>query len=329
MCKKFLFGAILSMAVCLSACEKGETEVAEALPESVATTASESVSAAEQTTVMETETETVETEAVPKIAFASAEAENYYNIIMNDMSWYSDDLMAAAIIDVHGDGIPEFITRVVTDSEVGYGITDTVLHCYSFGEDKLEFMYSFADICYGSIAKYDDGGTTKWWGFVKTNDDWDRGNFFDADHKSETTYGLFEFTESGLVMTDELFYISREYDSETDVFQREMYINGEYYGTDRTEKYSKADGYDFEIYQDWYHEIVDWQLKNLTAEENYDIRNWEPFWAGFYRPDNNIYDNIGTEECIAERVNAYCQNNRDYLTRDVHIIAAQDIPCTY
>lgn len=320
MCKKFLFGAILTAAVCLTACSKDYIEVTE----TSVTTASESVSAAEQTTV--TETEMQEAETVLQISFASAEAENYYNIIMNDMSWCSDDLMNAAIIDVNGDGAPEFITTVATDSKIGYGVTDAIMNCYSFGEDKLEFMYSFESMGYGEMAKYDDGGTTKWWGYIKTHDDWDyEGDFCDKDHKSETTYGLFEFTESGLVMTDKLFYMVKEYDSENDIFQREMYINGEYYGTDRTEAYSKAESYAFEFYKDWFGEISDWQLKNLTAEENYIIHAWEPFWADIVYG----YDDTPAEECVAERVNAYCQNNKDYLTRDVDIIAPPDLPCTY
>ncbi|MDE7288881.1 MAG: hypothetical protein K2N71_05165 [Oscillospiraceae bacterium] len=320
--KKFLLCSIFTALVCLTACSNGDTEVTE----TSMTTASESVSAAEQTTVTETETEMQETETVPQIAFANAEAENYYNIIMNDMSWCNDDLMNAAIIDVNGDGVPEFITTVATDSKIGYGVTDAEMHCYSFGKDKLEFMYSFAYMGYGAMAKYDDDGKTKWWGYVQSRDDWDyEGDFCDKNHKSETTYGLFEFTESGLVMTDELFYMVKEYDSENDIFQREMYINGEHYGTDRTEAYSKAEGVAFETYLDWFGEISDWQLKNLTAEENYVIHAWEPFWAGRVYG----YEDISAEECIAKRVNAYCQNNKNYLTRDVDIIAPQDLPCTY
>ncbi len=58
MCKKFLFGAVLTAAVCLTACSKGGNEFAETISE----TASESVSAAEQTTAAETETEMQDTE---------------------------------------------------------------------------------------------------------------------------------------------------------------------------------------------------------------------------------------------------------------------------
>lgn len=321
MCKKFLLCSIFIALLCLTACSNGSNDVTE----TSMTTASESVSAAEQTTVTETKTEIQETETVLQIAFASAEAENYYNIIMNDMSWCNDDLMNVAIIDVSGDGVPKFITTVATDSKPGYGVTDAIINCYSFGEDKLEFMYSFESMGYGAMAKYDDGGTTKWWGHIESDYDLDyEGDYYDKDHKSETTYGLFEFTESGLVMTDKLFYMVEEYDSENDVFQREVYINGEYYGTDRTEKYSKADGVAVEFFKAWFDEIADWQLKNLTAEENYVIHAWEPFWAG------RVYgfEDTTAEECIAERVNAYCQNNKDYLTRDVDIIVPQGFPCT-
>ena len=59
MCKKFLFGVILTALVCMTACSDSDTEVSE----TSVTTAEESVSAAEQTTVAETETEAVITTA--------------------------------------------------------------------------------------------------------------------------------------------------------------------------------------------------------------------------------------------------------------------------
>ena len=58
MCKKILFGAVLTALVCMTACSKDSNEVTET---SETTTVSESVSAAEQTTVTETETEMQET----------------------------------------------------------------------------------------------------------------------------------------------------------------------------------------------------------------------------------------------------------------------------
>lgn len=318
--RKLLLGAILSMAVCLSACELDGGEVRGTTAET--TTAAETIMSAETTTA-------AETESVSQITFVNKEAENYYNIIMNDMSWYGDGLMAAALIDVHGDGVPEFITRNVTDSKPGHGVTGAELCCYSFGEEKLEFMYSFKDT-FANMAKYDDGGKTKWFAFEETADDRDDDyeeqgkSFYDLDHKSETTYGLFEFTESGPVMTDRLFYTVKKYDCKTDVFQRETYINGELYGTDRTEEYSKGEEQAFEAYRDWKYEIADWQRKNLTSEENYIIKNWEPFWADRV----SGYDDTSTEECVSERVNAYCRNDRDYLTGEVSIIDFNDLPCT-
>lgn len=54
--KKFLFGAILTALVCMTACSKGGNEVTE----TSVTTASESISAAEQTTVKETEMQETE-----------------------------------------------------------------------------------------------------------------------------------------------------------------------------------------------------------------------------------------------------------------------------
>lgn len=324
--KKFLLGAILTAAVCLNACANGGTEVTETSTGTAGEAASAETTKATKTTT--SAKIAAETETVSQITFVNKEAENYYNIIMNDMSWCSDGLMAAAIIDVHGDGIPEFIIRNAADSRIGYGVTDAELCCYSFGEEKLEFMYSFEDI-FSNMAKYDDGGKTKWFGFAETNDDWDDDyeeqgrSFYDLDHKSEATYGLFEFTESGPVLTDRLFYTVEEYDSKTDVFKRETYINGEHYDTDCAEGYSNGGGA-FKAYRNWKNEIADWQRKNLTSEENYIIRKWEPFWADRV----SGYDDMSTEDCVSERVNAYCRNDRDYLTGEVHIIDFNDLPCT-
>lgn len=60
MFKRFLFGAILTAAVCLTACSKDSNEITE----TSVTTASENITAAEETTVTETKTEMQETEEV-------------------------------------------------------------------------------------------------------------------------------------------------------------------------------------------------------------------------------------------------------------------------
>ncbi|MDE5991913.1 MAG: hypothetical protein K2G87_02560, partial [Oscillospiraceae bacterium] len=75
--KKFLLGAILPMAVCLTACSGSDTDVTE----TSAATASESVLTAEQTTVTETETEVQKTEKVTETAAEDKEvsAEEYFS----------------------------------------------------------------------------------------------------------------------------------------------------------------------------------------------------------------------------------------------------------
>lgn len=78
MCKKFLFGAILSIAVFLSACSKGETEAAEALSENVTTTTSETVPITEKTTVAKTETEITETARRKSDRITEEMAEAYF-----------------------------------------------------------------------------------------------------------------------------------------------------------------------------------------------------------------------------------------------------------
>lgn len=76
MYKKIFFGAILTAAVCLTACSKGGADVAEAS----ITTASESVSAAEKTTVTEAETEK-ETEEITETTAEDKKvsAEEYFS----------------------------------------------------------------------------------------------------------------------------------------------------------------------------------------------------------------------------------------------------------
>lgn len=75
--KKFLLGTVLVVALCLSACANGETEVTE----TSAATASESVSAAEKATVTETETEMQETEEVTETTAEDKKvsAEEYFS----------------------------------------------------------------------------------------------------------------------------------------------------------------------------------------------------------------------------------------------------------
>ncbi|MDE6595986.1 MAG: hypothetical protein K2K44_08250, partial [Oscillospiraceae bacterium] len=75
--KKFLFGAILTASLCLTACSKDSNEVTE----TSVTTTSESVSTAEKTTVTKTETEMQDTEEVAETTAKDKEvsAEEYFS----------------------------------------------------------------------------------------------------------------------------------------------------------------------------------------------------------------------------------------------------------
>lgn len=308
--RKIFAAAIFSAAVCLSACsgqtaDVSETTALETDETSSVTTASETTAILAETTAKTTtgtsaET-TAETESEPEITFASDEAENYYNIIMSDLSWRKDDVVGATILDVHGDGVPEFLV-VYEDEENNRDMVD----CYSFGDEKLEFMYSFGTFNGGTMTKYVDDGKTKWWGIKSKYERDDESNEeIRYNYKSEETYGLFEFTENGPVMTDELFYHITEYDRETDIYKGEMYAHGELYGNDYIEDYSKLEDAPDLTYFSWYIEKADWEGEHFTNDENYNLAP-----NTYYEQEMDIKE----DACIVKLVNAYCQNDKEYLT---------------
>lgn len=139
---KRIYTAVTVLAM-LTGCVPSDTGIAE---ESSITVQSEEESAVDnktEVTTMEIEVET-ESEIEPvttsgeepnvmEISVVSNEAVDFYNIIMNDTSWRKDEITGAAIIDLDGDGEPEFLASKMYD----------YVDAYSFGEDKLEYVYSF------------------------------------------------------------------------------------------------------------------------------------------------------------------------------------------
>lgn len=315
--KRILAAVIFSAALCLSSCsgQGGDvTDTAEA-EETTSTSVSGTTETSAETsteTSAETFTETsAETtaETEPEVTFESDEAEKYYNIITNDLSWRKSDVVGATILDVHGDGIPEFLV-VRADEENNVDMVD----CYSFGGEKLELMYSFEDFSYGKLTKYVDGGRTKWWGSTYSYEQEDESNMEFSEtgmrmlsYKNEETYGLFEFTENGPVMTDKKFYNITEYDRETDIYQGKMYTDGELYGTDYIEEYSLLDGAPDLTYYGWFTSKAEWEGEHLTSSENYNLAP-----NTYYGRRTDIRD----DDCLIKLVNAYCQNDKEYLTVD-------------
>lgn len=314
--KRTFAAVIFSAALCLSSCsvqngDAAETSAAETEETTSAAAASETTESSAENSAETSEETTAETaaETEPESTFESGEAEKYYNIIMNDTSWRKAEVVGATILDVHGDGIPEFLA-VREDEENNMDMVD----CYSFGGEKLEFMYSFETFNYGRLTKYVDGGKTKWWGNIYSYEHEDESNIEFSEtgmrmlsYKTEETYGLFEFTESGPVMSDEMFYDITEYDRETDIYQGKMYTNGELYGTDYIEEYSLLDGAPDLTYYSWYTSKAEWEGEHLTSDENYNLAP-----NTYYGREMDIKD----DACIVKLVNAYCRNDKEYLTVD-------------
>lgn len=284
----------------LTGCAASDAEIEE---EGTVTVQSEEESAAEsetEVTVMETEIETEsETEPVttseeePKlteITFVSDEAEDFYNIIMNDTSWRKDEITGAAIIDLNDDGEPEFLAQKM------YEYVDA----YSFGEDKLEYVYSF-EWERDTIPIYigEDGKIMWWGGAIENHDD-------GSDYDVEEVYGLYEFSENGMELVEKLFYGWERTDKEQDVYEAEWFGPDNYYKSDRIEEYSKLDGVPDFSYFDWYVNKAEWEEGHLINEGNYKLSVNENYW----KADSDIDNDIKT------LVNAYINGEIDILTRD-------------
>lgn len=297
---KRIYTAVMVLLM-LTGCAASNTDIEE---ESTITVQSEEESAAEietEVTVTESEVETEsETEPVTtseepnvtEISFVSNEAEDFYNIIMNDTSWRKDEITGAAIIDLDGDSEPEFLASKMYD----------YVDAYSFGEDKLEYLYSF-EWESDTMPRYigDDGKIMWWGGFIESEDD-------SPDYDVEETYGLCEFTDNGIEFVEKLFYGWERNDNELDVYEAEWFGPDNYYRADRIEEYSKLDGVPALSYFDWYVNKAEWEEEHLTNEGNFTLSVNESHWEAESDIDNDI----------KTLVNAYINGEIDVLTRDVY-----------
>ncbi|MGN1135933.1 MAG: hypothetical protein ACI4SF_06920 [Oscillospiraceae bacterium] len=293
--------ALMILSSCDAQTEPAETaqstKMSETAVETEEMTAKESEMEKTESETTETKTETTAETSVKeeKPIFTSEEAENYYNIIMSDLFWRKENTNGATIIDLQGDGTPEFLVN--NDQE--YSNID----CYEFGEDKLNYLYSFDWIA--AMSKYVEDGKTYWWGYNGSHESDDSGDGSSMrSYKSGTEYGLVEFTENGPEMIKVLFSSSEEYDSETDIYKGEMYINGEKYDDDYIEDYSKLDGVPPLKYYGWYIKKADWEGENLTDDNNYKLIPNSELWQQMPEIKNDVF----------LLVNAYCNNDKEYLT---------------
>lgn len=295
---KRIYTAVMVLLM-LTGCAASNTDIEE---ESTITVQSEEEFAAEietEVTVMESEVETesetepvttLEEPNVTEISFFNDEAENFYNIIMNDTSWRKGEITGAAIIDLDGDGEPEFLASKMYD----------YVDAYSFGEDKLEYVYSF-EWESDTMPRYiGDDGKVMWWGrFIESEDD-------SPNYDVEETYGLCEFTDNGIELVEKLFYGWERNDNELDVYEAEWFGPDNYYEVDRFEEYSKLDGVPPFSYYGWYMKKAEWEEEHLTNEGNFTLSVNESFWEAESDIDNDI----------KTLVNAYTNGEIDVLTRD-------------
>lgn len=277
---KKLFVVLIS-AVLFAGCASGEdsrpVDETEATNPPVTEAATEAVT---QGTSAAATTAAAEPEA-PAPEFTSDEAEKYYNIIMNDTGWRrKPHSIGATLLDLYGDGAPEFL---VADDE-------WKADCYSVKDGKLIFNCTFEIDSY-YMTKYQDDDGIKWWGRITSED-------------GIENYGLLTITESGAELTEKLFGLYEKHDVENDTYLIETYINGELFGRDFTENYSEIGGPpDMIHYSEWFRKKYDWEEENLSDAISFDICPNER-----WKPDADI------SEDIHKLVNAYFDNDYEYLT---------------
>ena len=295
--KKIFVGVLALMLLTGCTASKNNDEQTAEISETA-----ETVSETEKVTETVTETEKSESETTTEISaeeeitpFVSEEAENYCNIIMSDTFWRKDNTVGATMLDLQGDGIPEFL--VSNDQD------DDNVDCYEFGDGKLNYLYSF--YWQRSMARYVEDGKTYWWNedYWGEDDEIKEGEFH-FSYRNKIENGLIEFTENGPKMTKVLFSSSEDYDGQTDTYKGEMYIGGEKYADDYIENLYSYERFDDLNYNSWYSKQFDWKAENLSDDENYKLAANSEQWTN----DSDI--NID----VRKLCNAYCTNDKEYLT---------------
>ena len=280
---KILTVIVASLVILVSCGEQTVTDEVSQISETIADT--------EALTEKDSEPETSETEAVSEISvkaekpsFVNNDAENFYDIIMSDMSWRKDDATGAILIDLQGDGTPEFLVDR----------WNRIRDCYRFDGDKLEYIntYDWGD----GLLKYVEDGKTYWWGSTYSYERIGESNTRFESHHQEKSYGLMKFTDNGLEMEKVIFYRTEDYDGITDIYEGELFINGEKYAEDHIEDYAALDGVPPMYYFGWKAEKEDWENENLT-------RYYFIPQLSFWEEDTDVSSDI------AEIANTYCGEN--------------------
>lgn len=283
--KNMVLTAVLAVSVILSSCgtRTAPEETAQVLGDISTGEFTEGSVSSETDSATSAETASDVSAEEQEFSFVSDEAEDFYNIIMSDMSWRKDDAIGAILIDLKGDGTPEFIVKR----------WNMIRDRYRFDGDKLEFVYSFN--WDNDLLKYVEDGETYWWGYTEKYNDLGESDTGDS-YYLEVSDGLMKFTDNGPEMEKVIFYRTEEYDCTTDIYKGEMFINGEKYADDYIENYAHLDGVPPMNYFGWQAEMEAWRNENLT--NYYFIPQ-----VGFWDEDTDVSADI------AEIVNTYCGEN--------------------
>ena len=275
--------AVLAVSVILSSCgtRTVSEETAQVLGDISTGEFTEGSVSSETASVTSAETDSDVSAEEQEFSFVSNEAEDFYNIIMSDMSWRKDDATGAILIDLKGDGTPEFIVDR----------WNRIRDCYRFDGDKLEYIntYDWGD----DLLKYVEDGETYWWGSTYSYEGRGESNTRFESHHQEVSYGLMKFIDDGPEMEKVIFYRTEDYDGITDIYEGELFINGEKYADDHIEDYAALDGLPPMYYSSWKAEKEDWENENLT-------RYYFIPQVGFWDEDTDVSADV------AEIVNTYC-----------------------
>lgn len=294
--RQMIIGATILTIVLCSCGNSGNNIITETSEQTTVST-TEKQTTAEITTAHETTTEETtipdETTTEATTVTENPEAVKLYDIIMKDTSWRKEITKGATIIDVNGDNQPEFVVyNKGTDEK-------TSTDFYSFGTEKLTYMYS-SDIFKDDLTMFVENGEICCW-----VSDYKYIKYDDESWESETKYSIYSLTDTGFVFVKTAFNNTEKYDKTTDIYSGEMYVDGELYGSDYIENYSKLDGAPALTYYSWYTDKANWEGQHLSNNDYYLCPN------EVWNSDTDIASDI------KKLVNAYLNEDCEYLKSNI------------
>ncbi len=149
------------------------------------------------------------------------EAKEYYNAITSDMSWYSEDLDSLSLVDLTGDGIPEFIASYVSDKD-SYKTSDTsgsdvirqsrtFRKFYTVSDTKLVYLGAMT-LSADTLYPYEDNGVIRW-----VYSDCDMVEYGSGEYFMTRDYGYISVSDSRIKRNIK-FHASEEVDVAANVF---------------------------------------------------------------------------------------------------------------